>query len=47
MVHRIMLRLKVCMIVSMLQGSIWINTYLNLRMKSPRDLDSIFRLLKL
>nr|CAN67838.1 hypothetical protein VITISV_031598 [Vitis vinifera] len=40
---RIMLRLKVCMIVSMLQGSIWINTYLNLRMKSPRDLDSIFR----
>ena len=48
MVHRIMLRLKVCMIVSMLQGSIWINTYLNLRMKSLRDLDSIiFRLLKL
>ena len=33
-----MLRLKVCMIASMLQGSIWINTYLNLPMKSPRDL---------
>lgn len=42
------LRLKACMIVSVLQDSIWIKVGPNLRIKSLRDSDPIiFKLLRL